>query len=109
MPLFDKDTDGTSKPRSLYIMGRRNWCCITLKQPSGDLLFDIRVEKEKGHGETVGYAVPRLGYIRFIVPLQVFCSGTSATMDSQGRQMNTSDFFAAGVVHVTPWPILTYL
>ena len=51
--LFDKDTDG-SKPKSQYIMGRRNWCCITLQQPSGDLLFDIRVEKEKGHGETVG-------------------------------------------------------
>jgi hypothetical protein len=35
-------------------MGRRNWCSVTLKQTSGDLLFDIRVEKEKGHGETVG-------------------------------------------------------
>lgn len=35
-------------------MGRRNWCSVSLKQPSGDLLFDIRVEKEKGHGETVG-------------------------------------------------------
>jgi hypothetical protein len=71
-------------------MGRRNWCCITLKQPSGDLLFDIRVEKEKGQGETVGYAIslPHLGYVRFIVPLQVFYSGTSATMDSQGRQMS---------------------
>jgi len=56
IPLFERDTDG-SKPKSLYIMGRRNWCCITLKQPSGDLLFDIRVEKEKGHGETVGYSV----------------------------------------------------
>ena len=52
-PLFDKDTDG-SKPKSQYIMGRRNWCSITMKQPSGDLLFDIRVEKEQGHGETVG-------------------------------------------------------
>ncbi len=53
VPLFDKDTDG-SKPKSRYVMGRRNWCCITLKQPSGDMLFDIRVEKQKGHGETVG-------------------------------------------------------
>lgn len=52
-PLFDKDTDG-SKPKSHYVMGRRNWCSITLKRPSGDLLFDIRVEKKKGHGETVG-------------------------------------------------------
>ncbi|KAI0293383.1 hypothetical protein BC826DRAFT_910742 [Russula brevipes] len=51
--LFDKDTDD-SKPKSNYIMGRRNWCIIALKQPSGDLLFDIRVEKKHGHGETVG-------------------------------------------------------
>ncbi|KAH9056664.1 hypothetical protein EDB87DRAFT_1202257 [Lactarius vividus] len=54
-PLFVKDTDG-SKPKSQYIMGRRNWCSITLEQ-AGDLLFDIRVEKTKGHGETVGYPV----------------------------------------------------
>lgn len=53
-PLFIKDTDG-SKPKSNYIMGRRNWCSIKLEQPSGDLLFDIRVEKTKGYGETVGY------------------------------------------------------
>jgi hypothetical protein len=52
-PLFDKDPDG-SKPKSHYIMGRRNWCCITLKEPSNDLSFDIRVEREKGHGETFG-------------------------------------------------------
>ncbi|KAI9511315.1 hypothetical protein F5148DRAFT_1274284 [Russula earlei] len=51
--LFQKDTDG-SKPKSHYIMGRRNWCSITLKEPSGDLSFDIRVEKAKGRGETVG-------------------------------------------------------
>jgi len=55
-PLFVKDTDG-SKPKSNYIMGRRNWCSISLEQPSGDLLFDIRVEKAKGHGETVGYPI----------------------------------------------------
>ncbi|KAF8497167.1 hypothetical protein F5888DRAFT_331073 [Russula emetica] len=53
VPLFDRDTDG-SKPKSQYIMGRRNWCSITLKQPSGDLSFDIRVEKKTGYGETVG-------------------------------------------------------
>jgi hypothetical protein len=35
-------------------MGRRNWCSITLEQSSGQLLFDIRVEKETGQGETVG-------------------------------------------------------
>jgi hypothetical protein len=35
-------------------MGRRNWCGITLEETSGELLFDIRVEKKKGYyGETV--------------------------------------------------------
>lgn len=53
VPLFERDTDG-SKPQSHYLMGRRNWCSITLIQHTGDLLFDIRVEKDKGHGETVG-------------------------------------------------------
>jgi hypothetical protein len=38
-------------------MGRRNWCSISLEEPSGDLLFDIRVEKVKGHGETLGYLI----------------------------------------------------
>jgi hypothetical protein len=65
IPLFQKDTDG-SKPKSHYIMGRRNWCCITLKQPSGELSFDIRVEKEKGQGETVGYAISPLSRLRLI-------------------------------------------
>ncbi|KAI0253869.1 hypothetical protein BJV78DRAFT_1189908 [Lactifluus subvellereus] len=55
-PLFTKDTDG-SKPKSQYIMGRRNWCSITLEHPSEELLFDIRVEKKKGHGETIGYPI----------------------------------------------------
>ena len=35
-------------------MNRRNWCSVTLKQPLGDLLFDVRVEKKNGYGETVG-------------------------------------------------------
>lgn len=52
VPLFDKDTNGL-KPQSHYFMPRRNWCSISLI-PTGELLFDIRVEKENGHGETVG-------------------------------------------------------
>ena len=37
-------------------MGRRNWCSIRWDMSSGELSFDIRVEKQKGVGETVGYA-----------------------------------------------------
>jgi hypothetical protein len=35
-------------------MGRRNWCQVDWDQLTGELNFDIRVEKEKGLGETVG-------------------------------------------------------
>lgn len=69
--VFDKDTDG-SKPRSRYLMDRRNWCCITL-QSSGELLFDIRVEKEKGHGETIGYAVLLPGAIQPLMAPRSYC------------------------------------
>jgi hypothetical protein len=46
-------------------MGQRNWCSVNWDQATGDLVFDIRVEKEKGIGTTVGYVyfVSQLGYI----------------------------------------------
>ena len=34
-------------------MGRRNYCIIEVEN-NEDLKFDIRVEKEKGNGTTVG-------------------------------------------------------
>ncbi|KAI0060801.1 hypothetical protein BV25DRAFT_1917361 [Artomyces pyxidatus] len=54
IPIFQKEPDG-SKPKSQYIMGRRNWCSVVFDPPSGDMVFDIRVEKTKGYGQTVGY------------------------------------------------------
>ncbi|CCM03699.1 uncharacterized protein FIBRA_05845 [Fibroporia radiculosa] len=56
IPLFDKDTNGQS-PKSKYIMGRRNWCAVRSDRGTGELVFNIRVEIEKGGGRTVGYAV----------------------------------------------------
>lgn len=56
IPLFTTDTDGSS-PHSKYVMGRRNWCSVQFDNNTGDLRFDIRVEKEKGVGVTVGYPV----------------------------------------------------
>lgn len=53
LPIFVKDTNG-STPKSRYIMGRRNWCCVDYDQATHDLVYDIRVEKEKGCGVTVG-------------------------------------------------------
>jgi len=55
LPIFVQDTDGTPS-KGKFIMGRRNWCSIRLEQSTGELSFDIRVERQKGIGETVGYA-----------------------------------------------------
>lgn len=52
-PIFVTDPNGQSA-KSKYIMGRRNWCSVQWDGRTGDLRFDIRVEKEKGHGETFG-------------------------------------------------------
>lgn len=38
-------------------MGRRNWCQVDWNPKNGELVFDLRVEKEKGVGTTVGYVV----------------------------------------------------
>ena len=53
IPIFETDTDG-SAPKNKYIMGRRNWCSVKLDSGSGDLIFELRIEKQKGYGETVG-------------------------------------------------------
>lgn len=36
-------------------MGRRNWCQVDYDDLTGGVTFDIRVEREKGYGETTGY------------------------------------------------------
>lgn len=56
VPLFTKDTDGSSRKQK-YIMGRRNWCSVNWDAPSSELEFDIRIEKEKGAGRTISYPV----------------------------------------------------
>jgi len=56
LPLFVQDTDGTPS-KGKFIMGRRNWCSIRLDGNTGELSFDIRVERQKGYGETVGYVL----------------------------------------------------
>lgn len=43
-----------SKSSQMFIMGKRNYCMVNWEEQTGDLVFDIRVEKEKGYGETVG-------------------------------------------------------
>jgi len=57
VPMFDKEPNG-SNAKSKYVMGRRNWCSVYYDDSTGSLVFDIRVEQEKGHGTTVGYSIP---------------------------------------------------
>ncbi|KAI9056891.1 hypothetical protein FKP32DRAFT_1762870 [Trametes sanguinea] len=56
VPIFEKDTDG-SPPKSKYIMGRRNWCSVHWDPASGDLVYDLRIEIQKGYGQTTGYVI----------------------------------------------------
>ena len=85
--MFTTDTTG-GNPKSKYIMGKRNWCAVNWDPASGDLIFDIRVEKEKGHGQTVGYvsAAVRSSVCACRaepwVVLQVHNTGPATTMDS---------------------------
>ncbi|TXT06137.1 hypothetical protein VHUM_03610 [Vanrija humicola] len=55
LDIFAKDTDG-KKQRKPYVLPRRNYTAIEYLE-SGDLLFDIRVEKKQGAGDTVSYPV----------------------------------------------------
>ena len=62
LPLIDKEPDG-SNSKSKYVMGRRNWCSIVRDATNGDLIFDIRIEKQKGIGETVGCVIARVVWV----------------------------------------------
>jgi hypothetical protein len=53
LPLFDRNEVGeTVKPK--YIIGKRNWTSVVYDRSSDDLVFDIRVEFERGAGATTG-------------------------------------------------------
>ena len=52
VPLFDKDTDGSSLKHKLAL-NRRNYAAVDYEPDSGRLRFDFRVEKAQGEGETI--------------------------------------------------------
>ena len=52
IPLFTQDTDGSHMKRKL-VQPRRNYAAVEYKE-DGELMFDIRCEKDHGAGETVG-------------------------------------------------------
>ncbi|KAH6919031.1 plasma membrane protein [Coprinopsis sp. MPI-PUGE-AT-0042] len=54
LPIFTQDPSGAPRKQK-YVMGRRNWCRIERDVVTDAMVFDIRVEREKGYGATVGY------------------------------------------------------
>ncbi|RSH91537.1 hypothetical protein EHS25_009836 [Saitozyma podzolica] len=53
LPLFTKDTNGSPMKRQ-FVMARRNYATVECLA-SSELLFDLRIEKFKGAGETKSY------------------------------------------------------
>ena len=53
IPVFHEDTNG-APAKSPHVMGRRNWTSVGYDTSNGELVFDIRVEVEKGMGNTIG-------------------------------------------------------
>ncbi|KIO17542.1 hypothetical protein M407DRAFT_84893, partial [Tulasnella calospora MUT 4182] len=51
--LFATAPDGTPS-KSKYIYGARNWARVVWNEQTGELEFDLRLEREKGGGVTVG-------------------------------------------------------
>ncbi|GAC98403.1 plasma membrane protein [Pseudozyma hubeiensis SY62] len=56
VPLFETDLND-QKQKDKYIIGARNWCSVEYLTATGELEFDLRVEKVRGGGETKSYAV----------------------------------------------------
>ncbi|KAJ3562891.1 hypothetical protein NP233_g9293 [Leucocoprinus birnbaumii] len=54
MPLFAKDTDGSSR-RQKYVMGRRNWCSVNWDRNTGNMNYSLQIERQKGNGVTMAY------------------------------------------------------
>ncbi|WWC95300.1 hypothetical protein V866_002161 [Kwoniella sp. B9012] len=55
IPLFLKDTDGSAS-KLKTALNRRNYTAVEYNN-NGELVFDIRVEKSQGAGETVSYPI----------------------------------------------------
>ena len=53
VPLFAKSSNG-HKGKYKYVAGSRNYVTVDWEANTGELKFDIRVERERGIGETDG-------------------------------------------------------
>ena len=55
-PIFVNEPTGQPRKQK-FIMGKRNWCRVEWDERTGEVEFDIRVEREKGCGVTTGWVV----------------------------------------------------
>jgi hypothetical protein len=53
-PIFVKEPTGQPRKQK-FIMGKRNWCRVEWDERTGEMEFDLRVEREKGCGVTTGW------------------------------------------------------
>ena len=53
-PIFANEPTGQPRKQK-FIMGKRNWCRVEWDEQTGEVEFDIRVERDKGCGVTTGW------------------------------------------------------
>lgn len=52
LPLFEIDTDGSSRTRMQYVMDKRNYALFNFDHGTHDLNIDVMVEIKQGEGKT---------------------------------------------------------
>jgi hypothetical protein len=52
LPLFEIDTDGSSRTRMQYVMDKRNYALFNFDHGNHDLNIDVMVEIKQGEGKT---------------------------------------------------------
>jgi hypothetical protein len=57
LPLFEIDTDGSSRTRMQYVMDKRNYALFNFDHGTHDLNIDVMVEIKQGEGKTKAYRV----------------------------------------------------
>lgn len=88
LPIFNKDTDGSTLKRP-FVLARRNYASIDYLE-NGALRFDIRVEREQGAGETVSYPCESPPP-RFLANKSITSASTSPVTPTKGRFANHND------------------
>lgn len=96
IPVFTKDPNGQTRKQK-FIMGHRNWCLAELDETTGEFVFDIRVEREKGYGVTVGSVCMFLAFYRRFL-LSFFCSGIQPVCHlPSGNKVTGKDRWTHGI------------